>query len=70
MKNHPSSIPPTDPVERERWLDGLATLREAAELRGVHVDTLKRLHASGRLRLLRVSQRRWGVRRRDVLMMG
>lgn len=60
--------PPTDPVERERWLDGLAPLKEFAALRGVSVDTVKREHARGKVKLKRVSERRWGGRRRDALM--
>ena len=60
---------PTDPVERERWLDGIVRLAEAAAMRGVHPDTLKREAAKGRLKLLRLSERLLGVRRRDVLML-
>ena len=62
-------IPPTDPTEYARWLDGIAPLSEGAELRGVSVDTLKREAQRGRFRLLRVSERRLGIRRRDALML-
>jgi hypothetical protein len=58
---------PSDP-DYERWLDGIASLQEGADLRGIHVDTLKREAARGKLTLLRVSNRRLGIRRRDALM--
>jgi hypothetical protein len=64
----PTPPPPTDPVEYQRWLDGIATLQEGAQLRSVSVDTLKRGAQQGRYQLLRVSARRWGIRRRDALM--
>jgi hypothetical protein len=62
------AVPPVDPIEYQRWLDGLAPLQEGAQLRGVSVDTLKREHAKGRVKLERVSVRRWGIRRRVALM--
>jgi hypothetical protein len=60
---------PTDPVERERWLDGIVRLQEAAALRGVHPDTLRREAASGRLKIIKLSERALGVRRRDALLL-
>jgi len=48
---------PTDPIERERWLDGIVPLAEGAVLRGCSVDTLKRERLRGRLKLVRRSQR-------------
>jgi hypothetical protein len=68
MKQH--LTPPTDPVERERWLDGVVRLSEAAAMRGVHSDTLRREAKKGRLKLLKLSERLIGVRRRDALMLG
>jgi hypothetical protein len=59
---------PVDPIERERWLDGIVRLQEGAQLRGVSVDTIKREAARGRIQLLHVSQRGRGIRRRDALM--
>jgi hypothetical protein len=59
---------PADPVERERWLDGIVPLAEGARLRKVHPDTLKREHDRKRLKLVRRSKRLWGIRRRDALM--
>jgi hypothetical protein len=69
MKKHPTAPAPDDP-EYQRWLDGITSLREGAQLRGTSVDTLKREAVRGKLRLLRVSERRWGIRRRDALMLG
>jgi hypothetical protein len=60
-----TSPPPINTVEYERWLDGIVLLAEGAKLRGgVHVDTLKRMHAKGKIQLERISERRWGIRRR------
>jgi hypothetical protein len=61
------AFPPIDPREHARWLEGIASLQEAAELVGVSVDTLKREAAKGRYRLIQVSERRLGIRRRDAL---
>jgi hypothetical protein len=58
----------TDPAAYECWLDGIAPLQEGAELRGVHVDTLKRLSAKGKIKLHRRGERLLGIRRRDALM--
>ena len=63
-----NSIPPVDPVEHHRWLEGIVPLQEGAELRGVSVDTLKRERDKGRVEFERVSERRWGIRRRVALM--
>lgn len=65
----PTPLSPTDPIEHERWLDGIVRLAEGAALRGVHPDTLRREAARGRLKLLRLSERAVGVRRRDALML-
>ena len=50
----------------ERWLDGIVPPREGAALRGVSVDSLKRYSAD---KLIRVSARRLGIRRRHALML-
>lgn len=60
---------PTDPIELERWLNGIVRLKEGAALRGVHPDTLRREAARGRLKLIRISERAIGIRRRDALML-
>jgi hypothetical protein len=65
-----SSAPSSaDWLAYQQWLDGIVSLPEAAELRGVHVDTLKKEAQAGKLKLLQRSEARWGVRRRDALMM-
>jgi hypothetical protein len=70
MKTKPFISAPADPAAYNAWLNGIVSLQEGAALRSVHPDTLKRLAARGRVQLLRVSARRWGVRRRDALMLG
>jgi hypothetical protein len=50
MKQHPTIAAPTDPVEYERWLNGIVRLAEAARLRGVHPETLRREAARGRIK--------------------
>jgi hypothetical protein len=62
-------LPPTDPVEYQKWLDGIVPLDEGARLRGVHVDTLKRQNQHKHI-LVRRSKRLWGIRRRVALMLG
>src|SRR5262245_52947684 len=60
---------PVDPREHERWLDAIVPLTEGAKLAGdISIDTLKREAKSGRYTLIRVSERRLGIRRRDALM--
>jgi hypothetical protein len=60
--------PPIDATAYERWLDEIVHLEEGARLRGVSIDTLKRESARGRVKLLNVSARRLGIRRREALM--
>jgi len=55
--------------EYERWLDEIVTLAEGAALRRVSVDTLRREHKRGNLKILELSPTRRGVRRRDALAM-
>jgi excisionase family DNA binding protein len=68
---HASPYPsgPTDPAARERWLDGIARIAEAADLRGVSTDTIRREIRAGRLKALRLGERALGVRRRDALLL-
>lgn len=75
MSTNAAIFIPTDPVERERWLDGIVPLAEGAQLRKVHPDTLKRQDEERRKKkerpiLVRRSKRLWGIRRRDALMIG
>jgi hypothetical protein len=67
MKTHPHTPAPGDP-DHQQWLDGIVPIQEGARLRSTSVDTLKREYAKGKLELLRVSERRWGIRRRVALM--
>lgn len=61
--------PPADPREHERWLDAIVTLAEGAKLAGdISIDTLKREAKRGRYTLIRVSERRLGIRRREALL--
>jgi hypothetical protein len=59
---------PVDPLAYQAWLDQPVPPAEAAELRNVSVDTLKR---DPRLRdkWLKLSSRLRGLRRRDALLM-
>jgi hypothetical protein len=66
MKTRPISSPPADP-EYQRWLNGIVRLHEAATLRSVHPDTLKR-DALKKGQLIRLGPRAVGVRRRFALM--
>jgi hypothetical protein len=70
MKQTATLTAPADPIELERWLNGIVRLKEGAALRGVHPDTLRREAARGRLTLIRISERAIGIRRRDALMLG
>jgi len=63
------STPISTAAEYERWLDGIADLEEGARLRRVSIDTLKREAKKGRVKLLQISEGRFGVRRRDALLM-
>jgi hypothetical protein len=65
---------PTEPVERsfQHELeskddpDRVVTLAEASRLSSLSIDTLRRRHRS---RFIRLSERRWGMRKRDALML-
>jgi hypothetical protein len=65
-------VPPMSPAERdayEAWLDEIVGLQEAGKLRGkVHPDTLGRDPAT-RAKILHLSARRRGMRRRHALML-
>jgi len=64
-----TSLSPTDRVAYEQWLDQIVDLSEAAKLRGgVHVATLKRAPAT-KDKIIRLSARRVGMRRRHALML-
>jgi hypothetical protein len=54
-------------ADRDRWLDEILTLKEAAAIRRVSVDTIKDLIATGRLNGVRISKARWGMKRREAM---
>jgi hypothetical protein len=59
--------PPRLDPERERWLDEIVDLKEAAKIRKVSIETLRaeiRRHA---LRAIRLSKRRLGMTRREAM---
>ena len=47
--------------------DRIASLREAAAIRGVSIDTLRRMGARGEIEILQLSPRRRGVRLSNVI---
>ena len=63
-----SPAAPTDPLAYEQWLDEIVSLAEGARLRKVHPDTLRREAERGNVKILRLSLRRKGIRRRDAMM--
>jgi len=65
-KNPPS--PPVDPLLYQAWLDQPVSPAEAAALRNVGIDTIKK---DPRLKgkWLKLSERLRGLRRRDALLM-
>lgn len=54
-------------AEREKWLDEIVTLTEGAALRRVSLDTLRNEGKKGRLKILKLSERRRGITRREAL---
>jgi len=54
-------------VEHERWLEEIVSLREAARLRGISIETLKSEIGRGALKDIQVSRKRRGMRRREAL---
>jgi hypothetical protein len=63
----PKHLPPANVVDQS-WLElqRIISLTEAAHLRGVSVDTIKRQH---RDQIIRLSPRRLGMRLQDALML-
>jgi hypothetical protein len=47
--------------------DRIASLREAAAIRGVSIDTLRRMGARGEIEILHLSPRRRGVRLSNLI---
>ena len=59
--------PPKTDFERERWLDEIVPLKEAAALRKVHVETLRAEIRAGRLKAIRLSPKKYGMTRREAM---
>ena len=59
------TTPPVDPFDYQVWLDGIVNLEEGAALRGVAINTLKKYAGD---KIIAISARRRGIRRRDALM--
>jgi hypothetical protein len=53
--------------DHQRWLDEIVGLPEGAMLRKVSVDTLKREHKRGTLKIIELSPKRRGITRREAL---
>lgn len=60
-------MPKLPDPERERWLDEIVNLTEAAALRKISIDTLRAEIRAGRLRSIKLSERRRGMTRREAL---
>ena len=58
---------PTDKAERDRWLDEIVTLTEGASLRKISIDTLRKEGKKDRIKILKLSERRRGITRREAL---
>ena len=54
-------------TKRELWLDEIVTLAEGAELRKISIATMYREIKKGRLKVLKLSERRRGMTRREAL---
>jgi hypothetical protein len=52
----------------EHWLDEIVSLKEAAALRGIHIETLRSEIRAGRLKAVRLSLKRRGMTRREALV--
>lgn len=46
--------------------DQVLNFKQAAKFRGVSISTMRRLHTAGKLRVVRLSERRLGVRVADL----
>ena len=57
----------TKNIEREIWLDEIVSLTEAAFLRKISVETMRRLIFLGKLRAVQQSMRKRGMTRREAL---
>ena len=53
--------------EHERWLDEIVSLSEAAKLRKISLATLRIEIRKGRLKVVKLSERKRGMTRREAL---
>ena len=53
--------------DADHWLDAIISLQEAAELRGINIQTLRSEIRRGALKDLRISKKRRGMTRREAL---
>lgn len=53
--------------EREKWLDEIVSLAVGAGLRNVSVDTLRKEAKRGKIKIIKLSERRKGITRREAL---
>lgn len=53
--------------EHERWLDEIVSFNEAATLRRVSVETIRRLVQRGDLNGVQLSSKKWGMTRREAM---
>ncbi len=60
-------MPKPKDAERERWLDEIVSLAEGASLRKVSIDTLRKEGLAGRIKIIKLSERRRGITRREAL---
>jgi hypothetical protein len=54
-------------ADHQQWLDAIISLQEAAELRGINIQTLRSEIRRGALKDLRISKKRRGMTRREAL---
>jgi len=63
----PAKMRPKGSQEYQDWLEEIITLAEAAMIRKVSIETLRREGRSGRLKILKLSPRRQGIKRREAM---
>ena len=59
--------PRQDSEAHEQWLDEIIPLTEAAALRRISVETLRRQIKLGQLRMIKLGVRKRGMQRREAL---
>jgi predicted site-specific integrase-resolvase len=62
-------MPPTksNNIEYEKYLDEIVSLAEAAQIRKISVWTLRSEIRKGRLRAIRLSEKKLGMSRREAM---